>query len=292
MSTVVTVVVADFVSVSELADTFSLVGPKSQARGERRMFGNRKPQIDLRKILLHHEQALLAELGARELFDHPTAKGDLGEGPWHRVLSEFLPERYQVSRAFVLDARGDCSDQIDLVIHDRHFCPLLFEQDDQRYIPAESVFAAFEVKPALDKAVVEYAKAKAQSVRRLYRTNRPLVDRGVTRPPREPFPIIAGVLAVESHWSSPFGQPLLEALADADADRHLQLGCAPKHGAFEALHDGKLRLEISEAEGALMFFLLRLFHLLQQIGSPMAIDLREYSRRLKDADIESEASAA
>ncbi len=42
-----------------------------------------------------------------------------------------------------------------------------------------------------------------------------------------------------------------------------------------------------------MFFLLRLFHLLQQIGSPMAIDLREYSRSLEDAEIEGgEESAA
>ena len=84
------------------------------------MFAPQRPRVDLRKILLHHEQTLLAELGARELFDHPTAKGDLGEGAWHRVLREFLPKRYQVSKAFVLDARGGCSDQIDLVIHDRH----------------------------------------------------------------------------------------------------------------------------------------------------------------------------
>lgn len=256
------------------------------------MFEHQRSSVNLRKILLHHEQALLAQLGARELFDHPTAKGDLGEGPWHRVLRKFLPERYQVSKAFVLDAREDCSDQIDLVIHDRHFCPLLFEEDDQRYIPAESVFGVFEVKPALEKEVVEYAKAKAQSVRRLHRTSRPLVDRGVARPPREPFPIIAGVLAVESDWSPPFGQPLLDALADADSDRHLQLGCAPRHGAFEAFYEGELRLEIGEEEGALMFFLLRLFHLLQLIGSPMAIDLREYSRPLEDAEVESKESAA
>lgn len=256
------------------------------------MFAEQKSRVDLREILLQHEQALLAELGARELFAHPTAKGDLGEGPWHRVLGTFLPERYQVSKAFVLDARGDCSEQIDLVIHDRHFCPLLFEQDGQRYIPAESVFAIFEIRPALNKAVIDYAKSKAFSVRRLHRTSRPLVDRGVARPPREPFPIIAGVLAVGSDWSPSFGEPLLDALADDDADRRLQLGCAPRDGAFEMLYGDEARLEIGEEEGALMFFLLRLFHLLQEIGSPMAIDLREYSLPLEDAEIESQESAA
>ena len=247
--------------------------------------------VDLRGILLHHEAWLLARLGARELFDHPTARGDLGEGPWHRLLDGFLPERYEVSEAFVLDAHGQRSDQIDLVIHDRHFCPLLFEEDDQRYIPAESVFAVFEVKPALDKGVIEYAQAKAQSVRRLHRTSVPLVDRGIPRPPREPFSIVAGVLAVESGWSPPFGASLHAALDDENPDRQLQLGCAPKDGAFEAHYDGQVRLDISREEGALMFFLLRLFHQLQQIGSPMAIGLHKYSSPLEDEETESGSAA-
>jgi hypothetical protein len=242
--------------------------------------------VDLRRILLHHEETLLAELGARELFDHPTARGDLGEGPWHRLLGGFLPRRYQVSKAFVLDSRGRRSEQIDLVIHDRHFCPLLFEEDDQRYIPAESVFAVFEIKPTLDRGVIDYAARKAQSVRALHRTNRPLVDRGVARGPREPFEIIAGVLAVESSWSPPFGEPLEQALGETGDDGRLQLGCAPRHGAFEALYEAEEpRLEVSEDEGALMFFMLRLFHSLQVIGSPMGIDLREYSRSLEDAEV-------
>lgn len=243
-------------------------------------------KVDLRKILLHHEEALLAHLGARELFEHPTAKGDVGEGAWQRLLQEFLPHRYQVSRAFVLDARGNMSQQIDLVIHDRHFCPLLFEQDGHRYIPAESVFAVFEVKPELDKGVIEYAQQKASSVRRLYRTNRPLVDRGVARPPREAFRIVAGVLAVESGWSPHFGDSLAQVLATDDPVSQLQLGCAPRHGAFEAFYDpGAIRLEVNDGGGPLMFFLLRLFHHLQVIGSPMAIDLREYSRPLEDEEI-------
>lgn len=37
-----------------------------------------------------------------------------------------------------------------------------------------------------------------------------------------------------------------------------------------------------------MFFLLRLFHHLQQVGSPMAIDLHEYLRPLECGKIESE----
>ena len=242
--------------------------------------------VDLRHLLLHHEQALLDGLDACKLFAHPTAKGDLGEGAWREVLERFLPRRYQVSKAFVLDAHGRTSEQIDVVIHDRHFCPLLFEKHGQCYIPAESVFAVFEVRTELDKRNIEYAQAKGRSVRRLHRTSRPLVDRGQSRPPREPFEIIAGVLAVESGWSPHFGDPLIEALGTSDAGSRLQLGCALKHGAFEAFYEaGTPRLEVSQDEGALLFFLFRLFHQLQLIGSPMGIDLREYTRPLEDAQL-------
>jgi hypothetical protein len=241
--------------------------------------------VDLRKILLHHERSLIAQLGGRELFGHPTARGDAGEGPWQRLLDKFLPCRYQVSKAFVLDSNGHRSEQIDLVVHDRHFCPLLFDEDGQRFIPAESVFAVFEVKPTLDRGVVESAAKKAESVRVLHRTNRPLVDRGRVRDPRDPFEIIAGVLAVGSSWSPPFGEPLVEVLGEADADARLQLGCAPEAGAFEAFYEEERpRLEVSEGQGSLMFFLLRLFHSLQVIGSPMGIDLRAYSRPLEDTE--------
>lgn len=249
--------------------------------------------VDLRKILLHHEQALLTQLDGRELFSHPTARGDVAEGPWHRLLGKFLPQRYQVSKAFVLDSRGQRSEQIDLVIHDRHFCPLLFEEDDQRFIPAESVFAVFEIKATLDRGVIEYAAKKALSVRRLHRTSRPLVDRGVARDPREPFEIVAGVLAVDSSWSPPFGDALVEVLGTTGSDSRLQLGCAPRQGAFEAFYDeAEPRLEVSGEEGALMFFLLRLFHALQVIGSPMAIDLRAYSRSLEDVAVGEPGRAA
>jgi hypothetical protein len=243
---------------------------------------------DLRGLLLHHQEALLTGMRARELFDHPTARGDVTESAWLQLLEGFLPRRYQVSKAFVLDADGSCSEQIDLVIHDRHFCPLLFKEGGHTLIPAESVFGVFEIKPKLDRGTIDDAKQKAQSVRKLRRTSQTLIDRGVEKPPREPFRIISGILAVESDWSSPFGERLADALKTDQPDRQLDLGCAPAQGAFEAFYGGEApRLEVSDEQAGLMFFLLRLFHSLQRIGSPMAIDLREYSKPLQEADVSS-----
>jgi hypothetical protein len=254
--------------------------------------------IDLHKILLEKERALVASLtGMRAVLDHPGAKGDVSEGEWRAVIDEFLPERYTVStKTKVIDSFGQASDLIDVVVHDRHFCPLFFDEHGVRLVPAESVFAVVEVKQVLDKAVVDYAQAKTESVRRLHRTNAEIVDRGVLRDPRPEFDIVAAVAALESAWSPPFGDPLTEALRVADPLRRIDLGCALANGAFEVFYagDGEPHLERA-GEGALMFFLLRLFARLQAIGSPMVIDLRAYSKPLEvdpDALDGSQAAAA
>ena len=140
--------------------------------------------IDLQEILKHHQASLLADLDmARSVFANAEAKGDATEFEWLKVIDEFLPNRYQCSAAFVLDSNGDVSEFIDVVIHDRHFCPLLFEQGGQKYIPAESVYAVFETKQQIDKGNIEYASGKGASVRRLHRTNSPLQHAGGTYSP-------------------------------------------------------------------------------------------------------------
>jgi hypothetical protein len=60
-------------------------------------------------------------------------------------LSEILPSRYQVSKGFVVDSDSMRSEQIDVIIHDRVFSPLLWEDGGYMYVPAESVYAVFEV---------------------------------------------------------------------------------------------------------------------------------------------------
>jgi hypothetical protein len=239
---------------------------------------------DLKALLLGKEKMLAAKLGVtRATIEHAGEMGSASEADWCAALSEFLPTRYQVSKAFVIDSTGGTSDQIDVVIHDRHFCPLFFESAaGARYIPVESVFAVLEAKQSMTRAHVDYAAAKIASVRGLSRTSGAIVDRGRRRDPREPFHILGGIITLASGWTPPFGNSFHDALDAHRADQYerLDLGCALKHGAFEVLPDAGA-VEIGEGAGALMFFLTRLFQRLQSIGSPMAIDLREYSRSLQ-----------
>lgn len=235
------------------------------------------------------KQAMLAsQLGAADVFSHPGSKGDVGELNWHAVLNGrhegkgFLPGRYAVSSAFVVDADGATSDQIDLVIHDAHFCPLLFEHAGNRYIPAESVYAVFEVKPELTRDYILYAAEKAASVRTLRRTSVSIVHAGGEFAPREPFEIVAGVLARRSSWSPPLGDSLATALADANSQGRLDLGATVESGAFEVSYrEASPDLTISDPDAGLMFFLTRLYTRLQQLGTVTAIDLAEYGRRLE-----------
>jgi len=250
--------------------------------------------IDLHRLLRIQQMKLLSDQRAdRDAQEHPTAVGDAGEMNWASVIDRFLPKRYVVStKAFVIDADGrKTPQQIDVLIHDRHFCPLWFETGGVRYVPAESVFAAFEVKPKIHKTYVEYAAEKLRSVRELRRTSAPIVDKGEVKPPREPFDIIGGILTIESGWTPMFGEPFRKAITTqaAQYETRLDLGCAIGAGAFElvpVIEDESSHIDTSEGDAVLMFFLLRLFGRLQAAGSPPAIDMHEYSKTLQLGQLE------
>lgn len=244
-------------------------------------------KIDLHEVLTKHQTAMLANLDlGRTAFDHPEMKGDATELQWLRVIDDFLPGRYQCTAARILDCHGDQSDFIDVVIHDRHYCPLLFELGGQKYIPAESVYAAFEVKQKLTKGDIEYAAEKAASVRRLHRTNIAFQHAGGIQEPRPLFPVLTGVLTTESSWTPPFGDAFNDAIRNTAGDEtRLDIGCALRHGTFDIdWTDGNNRkITFSEAGASLMFFLLRLFARLQTLGTVPAIDLAAYGQSLEAA---------
>ncbi len=140
---------------------------------------------------------------ARAAFAHPGTKGDASENIWLQLLQNYLPQRYQAEKAHIVDSKGDFSDQIDVVVFDRQYSPLVFNFENQIIIPAESVYAVFEAKQVITAAHIDYAHAKVATVRRLHRTSLPITHAGGTFSPR-PLPhIIGGFLAFESDWKPP-----------------------------------------------------------------------------------------
>jgi hypothetical protein len=221
--------------------------------------------------------------GNRSAVTHPGARGEATEEDWLRVLNDHLPRRYQADRAFVIDSRGACSEQIDIVIYDRQYSPFLYNQANQRYVPAESVYGVLEVKQDLSRDHVIYAGDKAASVRRLHRTSVPVPHVEGVAEPRLPPRIVAGIVTYQSSWTPPFGDPLRDSLAGLAPDHQLDVGCALLHGAFEVRHASRGEIDLTAVEGtrSLVQFLLRLLKQLQSLATVPAIDYDAYLARFQ-----------
>jgi hypothetical protein len=242
-------------------------------------------EFDLHQVFAGQEDVLRAELRSGKEARHSGVQGDATEDQWIALLRKRLPQRYEVTKAIVVDSTGHRSHQIDAVIHDRHFSPLWWEQGDHRYVPAESVYAVFEVKPEINREYVLYASRKIASVRRLHRTATSFGWAMGTMPPRPLPPILGGLLAGDSGWSPGLGDPFRSALQEAAPNGILDLGCVLGHGSFE-IPDGKSATDVvvSASGVALVSFLLTLLHRLQGLGSAPAIDYSEYARWISGAE--------
>ena len=217
---------------------------------------------------------------SREAFGHPTTKGDASETVWLQLFQTYLPKRYRAVKAHVVDSNGLFSEQIDVVIFDRQYSPFIFSYEGQQVIAAESVYAAFEAKQSINAAQVEYAQSKVESVRRLYRTSLEIPHAGGTYPPK-PLPhIIGGLLAFESDWTPPMGDPLLDGLGKGLGHRRLDIGCVAAHGMFTCDPEG-CHVIASHTKAATAF-LLELIARLQGSATVPMIDVRAYAKWLAE----------
>ena len=216
-------------------------------------------------------------ISSRSVIEHPGAKGSETEANWLDMLQGHLPRRYQAEAAFVVDAEGRQSEQIDIVIYDRQYTPELYNVAAQKVIPAEGVYAVLEVKQTLNKGNIEYAGGKVSSVRNLNRTSAPIVHAGGEHEARPLTPILGGILATASGWNPPFGDSFAASLTERWPEQRLDIGCVVDAGGFEAVYDDDgLKTRTSSPEHALAFFFLRLLHRLQRIGTVPAIDYDTY----------------
>lgn len=233
----------------------------------------------LTEILDGLQARLEGELrGNRVAVTHPGARGEAAEEDWLRMLKDHLPYRYQANRAFVIDSQGACSEQIDIVIYDRQYSPFLFNQANQRYVPAESVYAVLEVKQDLNRDHILYAGDKAASVRRLHRTSAPVPHVEGMAKPRSLPPIVAGILTYQSSWTPPFGDPLRQALSELAMEQRLSIGCVLVHGTFEARYPERSGVDLTAIDGprSLVQLLMRLLKQLQALATAPAIDYEAY----------------
>lgn len=249
-------------------------------------------------------------LPATIAYTHPGTKGDNTEANWIDWFRAYLPKRYQVDKGVVIDSEGNESNQIDIVIYDTQYSYLVFHQGASKLIPAESVYAVFEVKQTLNKEYIDYACERAASVRRLKRTSAPIKHAGGEYKPKALHAILAGVLTTKSDYKKQMINHIVENLAERDPVECLDFVCAISGGAVVIEHDTFLtskegkknpeekvtdenkenkqkeneqsipEIQYCEEDEALVFLLLNLLRRLQDIGTVPAIKFTAYAEKI------------
>jgi hypothetical protein len=234
----------------------------------------------LQSAFATEQQLLAAKLKSSERIAHNGDMGEVNEQHFIGTLRRYLPDRYTVEKAIILDSAGSTSDSIDVVVFDRQYTPALLDNEKHRYVPAEAVYAVFECKPTIDKAYLEYAADKASSVRRMHRTSVEIPHAGpVPYPPKPQIDLVSGIVALNIEWADGFGSTFTKLHRKLTGDRRLDCGLAVCGASFDTF-DGSYRF--GPKENALVFFLFRLLKRLQAVGTVPAVDWAAYAQQLSE----------
>lgn len=218
-------------------------------------------------------------LRARKTLGHPTDLGDATEEIWIELFNKYLPRRYQAIKATVVDSMGIFSEQIDVVIHDRQYTPLVFTFKDKHIVPAESVYAVFESKQEMNAKHIGYAQKKIASVRQLHRTSLPVPTIDGTKKAKALTPVLGGILTLSCKWSPVFGDTMRGCLEAGLDDRRLDAGCVADSGNLWFNEDSGYAL--AEQTKPVTRFLLELISRLQTVATVPMIDMRAYAEKLQ-----------
>lgn len=266
-----------------------------------------KKMIDLKELYNGLQRQMLASLNVnRDFIGHSGSKGDATEQRWIEFLKNYLPDRYKVDKAIVIDSTGNVSEQMDIVIYDGMYTPFIFKQDGFMYIPAESVYAVFEVKQDV-KGNIKYAAKKVESVRKLKRTSIGMVASGRLTAARQLTKIIGGILTTTSSYVE--HDTVKKQLRELEGYQTLDLGCFCDAGSFYVDYEEKIperinptesieenrkyieqvyasrevkEINFSDKDVSLFTFFIQLVSYLKAIGTVSAIDINAYLKAIHE----------
>lgn len=226
---------------------------------------NKKINMQKLFLALDEEMRLILSSKIDEIY-HPTAKGTEVELNWLSLLKMYLPERYKVDSGFVVDHEGNISEQIDVIIYDRHFTPFIFKGKSIIYIPAEGVYAVFEIKQCFNKENYDYAIKKLKSVRKLKRTSARFKHiLGRSKKKLSNFNIIGGILTKKNNSKKRFN--------NIKPDSDLTIVLCLDYGIKII---SKQFVETQNEKNILVFFLLKLIEKLRTLASVPALEVDKY----------------
>ena len=228
----------------------------------------------LKELFIGRQEQMKAFICQKLL--HPVEKGDNSENAWINFFNEYLPNRYRCDKGHVIDSKDNQSEQIDVIIYDNYFSPFLLNSQTTKYIPAESVYAVFEVKQDLSRKNFEYAQKKVASVRILHRTSASVIANGETYLGRQPFNIIGGLLTFNNNWKA----KLEEWPVNHGENTFLDIGCCINDRCWMYRTDDNTGTNKycwnNNSDETLLSFWMELLHELQLRGSVSAMEIPKY----------------
>jgi hypothetical protein len=229
----------------------------------------------LRERLIDVERQFREDLvRTQQSITHDPTMGDAVEDSWIELLRKYLPNRYCVAKAFAIDHEGRTTDQLDCLVYDAHFTPALFGKDRHLYVPAEAVYATFEIKQRVNAQHLQEAAIKAESLRRLERTSAPIPWANGINPPKQPFPILAGLLAMNAEWKDGLGGIFEKQLARWQGPQQLDVVLTASSGFYDRFTTDSAT--IANGEGTLIRGLFRLLQALRDRATVTAIEWGRY----------------
>jgi len=263
-------------------------------------------KVNVSELFNGLQKQMVAQLSTnRKFIQHPGSKGDSLENVWIEWLRHYLPNRYCVDKAIVIDSTGKLSHQIDLVIYDQQYTPFVFSQNGIHYIPAEGVYAVFEVKPDFKgniegQSFFQYAGSKIESVRTLKRTSVKIINAGIECSARPLTKILGGILASTNTYTHSNNNSIEAHIKNLKGLQTIEMGCAVDYASFYVNYKGQEdiankdfqerinkyysdrifdSMTFSNSNNSLVTFFLQLTRYLQQsIGTVAAIDLNAYAK--------------
>lgn len=154
---------------------------------------------------------LVASFAVASAATSPGLVGSARETSTRTKLQHLLPAGIAVGSGCVIDSYGGTSRQMDVVLYEKHLCPVYSINDDpaSTYYPCEGVIAVGEVKSALASSDLQDAFAKIVSVKELRRHAQPSIHPALEELELEPsvsFRKYGSSLAAEGDKTEEFDQ--------------------------------------------------------------------------------------
>lgn len=114
-----------------------------------------------------------------KIFNHNGVKGTVREKSLiNEFLLKYLPDKYRVGSGVIVNADGNQSRQQDIFLYDAFNSPLLFNDEEIRFIPIESIYCTIEVKSTLSKEELRKSVENIRSVKSLVKNNEACIPSG------------------------------------------------------------------------------------------------------------------